>query len=208
MAKNRTTLGRPASFSRDRAIDQAMQLFWRDGYQAVTVSELADAMALQRSSFYNSFGTKEAVFREVVEAYALQAPDAVLDNVRPGDSAIKTLVKALRALCHARAKDDYARGCLICNSIAELIGVDETLGPMLETALSLRIESMERLYNLAVQQKEYSTSSTIRDVARTTVSFLIGINVISKVVRSEQDLWSICRTFLYGIGINEQQVSN
>ena len=208
MAKNRTTLGRPASFSRDRAIDQALQLFWRDGYQAVTVSELADAMAIQRSSFYNSFGTKEAVFREVVEAYALQAPDAVLDNVRPGDSAIKTLVDALRALCYARAKDDYARGCLICNSIAELIGVDETLGPMLETALSLRIESMERLYNLAVQQKEYSTSSTIRDVARTTVSFLIGINVISKVVRSEQDLWSICRTFLYGIGINEQQISN
>ena len=89
-----------------------------------------------------------------------------------------------------------------------LIGVDETLGPMLKTALSLRIESMERLYNLAVQQQEYSTSSTITDVARTTVSFLIGINVISKVVRSEQDLWSICRTFLYGIGINEQQVSN
>ena len=91
------------SFSRDRAIDQAMQLFWRDGYQAVTTTDLADAMAIQRSSFYNSFGTKEAVFTEAVETYARQAPDAILDNVRPGDPVIQTLIKALRALCRARA---------------------------------------------------------------------------------------------------------
>lgn len=192
------------SFSRDQAIEQAMQLFWRDGYQAVTTTDLADAMAIQRSSFYNSFGTKEAVFTEAVETYARLAPDAILDNVQPGDPVIPALIKALRALCRARAGDDDARGCLICNSIAELVGVDETLGPMLKNALKIRIKSMERLYELAVKQKEYVPSSSIKDVARTTVSFLIGINVISKVVRSEQALWGICRTFLRGIGIDEQ----
>ena len=206
MTRDRTTLGRPVSFSRERAIDQAMQLFWSDGYQAVTATDLADAMGIQRSSFYNSFGTKEAVFTEAVETYARQAPDAILDSVQPGDPAIPTLIKALRALCRARAGDKDARGCLICNSIAELIGVDETLGPMLNSALKMRIESMERLFELAVEQKEYVPSSSVEDVARTTVSFLIGVNVISKVIRSERELWGICRTFLQGIGVGEQLI--
>jgi TetR/AcrR family transcriptional regulator, copper-responsive repressor len=62
-------LGRPRSFDRDLALNAAMLQFWEHGYEATSISDLAEAMDLNPPSIYGAFGDKRALFEESVDAY-------------------------------------------------------------------------------------------------------------------------------------------
>jgi TetR/AcrR family transcriptional repressor of nem operon len=196
-------VGRPISFDRAQAIRAAMDVFWKRGYLDVSASELADAMALQRSSFYNSFGSREEVFDAVLSAYRACAPDAALDRLKPGDPVVPVIVQVFREACEANAADEQARGCLLCNAIGELIGVDDAVGPIVAAAVDARMASIERLLTRAVKQGEMPAPANLKATARAVMAFLVGLNTLSKVVRSERQLWAMSKAFLEGIGIIE-----
>lgn len=202
-----STAGRPASFSRDDALRRAIDLFWRKGYLGVTARDLAAAMQIQRSSFYNSFGDKAAVFSEALAQYTSETPDAALEAIEPGEPVIPVIVSVLRELCRARAADNDSRGCLVCNSVAELVGVDERFGPVLARAIERRTALMMRLFRQAAEQQEFEPSTDIDAIAKSFVSFMLGVNLVSKAIRSEHELWAICRTFLLGIGVRDGALS-
>lgn len=61
--------GRPPTFDRATALGKAMELFWERGYEGTLFDDLIAAMGLSPSSFYNSFGNKERLYREAVDAY-------------------------------------------------------------------------------------------------------------------------------------------
>lgn len=199
-----TRLGRPPGFARGDAIEAAMHLFWKKGYLPVSASDLADAMSIQRSSFYNSFGSREAVFREALSRYRGESPDAPLERVVTGQPVVPVLVAVFREICRARAVDKEGRGCLVCNGVAELVGVDQVSGRLIESAIKERAATFARLIRQAVDQKEIDPPADILATAQACVTFLIGLNTISKVVRNEKQLWASCRQFLAGIGIAER----
>ena len=131
-----------------------MDLFWVRGYTAVTVSDLADAMDLRRSSFYNSFGTRESVFLEALRQYGAQSPDVVLDRLAPEAPVVPALVELLRTVCRRRSRDPHARGCLVCNSVAEVTPSDRSIGPAVTRVIARRTRVVERLLRRAVARGE------------------------------------------------------
>ncbi|WP_285114483.1 TetR/AcrR family transcriptional regulator [Leifsonia sp. fls2-241-R2A-40a] len=62
--------GRPRGFDTDEALDRAVEVFWRQGYEGTTLDDLTTAMGINRPSLYAAFGNKEATFRRAVERYA------------------------------------------------------------------------------------------------------------------------------------------
>ncbi|MCT4355353.1 TetR/AcrR family transcriptional regulator [Streptomyces sp. Je 1-79] len=63
--------GRPRSFDRLTALEQATMAFWEHGYETTSVSDLTRAMGISAPSLYAAFGDKKALFEEVVQAYAV-----------------------------------------------------------------------------------------------------------------------------------------
>ena len=61
--------GRPRSFCKDEALDRAMAVFWRQGYEGASLSCLTEAMGINSPSLYACFGSKEGLFKAVVERY-------------------------------------------------------------------------------------------------------------------------------------------
>lgn len=179
-----------------------MDLFWLKGYASVTVSDLADAMAVQRSSFYNSFGTRDAVFLESLRQYGGQSPDVVLDRLAPDAPVVPALVELLRTVCRLRARDPHARGCLVCNSVAEVAPSDRSIGPAVTRVIARRTRVVERLLRRAVARGELPAPMDVAAAARGFVTFLVGLNTLSRVVRSERALWGTCVEFLRGFGVD------
>src|SRR3978361_1815132 len=62
--------GRPLSFDRDAALERAMLVFWRYGYEAASLQELTSAMGITPPSLYSAFGDKEQLFLEAVARYS------------------------------------------------------------------------------------------------------------------------------------------
>jgi AcrR family transcriptional regulator len=62
--------GRPLSFDPDKALDRALDVFWRKGYEGASLSDLTKAMRINRPSLYAAFGDKEKLFRKVLDRYA------------------------------------------------------------------------------------------------------------------------------------------
>jgi AcrR family transcriptional regulator len=63
-------VGRPREFDRDTALDQALEVFWRQGYEGTSVAELTKVMGINPPSLYAAFGNKEGLFREAIDRYA------------------------------------------------------------------------------------------------------------------------------------------
>jgi AcrR family transcriptional regulator len=62
--------GRPRAFDVDEALDRALEVFWRQGYEGTALSDLTAAMGINRPSLYATFGNKEALFHKVLDRYA------------------------------------------------------------------------------------------------------------------------------------------
>ena len=67
--------GRPREFDVDKALDRALQVFWRRGYEGATLPDLTAAMGINRPSLYAAFGSKEELFRKALDRY-IEGPAA------------------------------------------------------------------------------------------------------------------------------------
>lgn len=108
-------MARPKNYQRDDVINQAMEVFWRKGYAATSLSDLTEYTGLNKRSLYNEFGSKEALFLEALERYRqLRAPVIELLTQQPlGLNNIRQLYQGM-----AGAID--CRGCLLALSLNEL----------------------------------------------------------------------------------------
>ena len=78
--------GRPREFDMQKALERAMELFWRQGYEGTSLSDLTRELGINRPSLYAAFGSKEALFLKALDLYearagyreaALTAPTAI-----------------------------------------------------------------------------------------------------------------------------------
>ena len=138
-------MGRPAQFDREQAVEIAMNEIWMNGFEACSIKAISEKLGITRSSFYNAFQSREALFEEALELYFSQTPDRVLAQVDSDIRIVPMLTKMFRDVCRARAADPQARGCMAVNCVAELVGVNEALGPMLERAVLGSLERLEHL---------------------------------------------------------------
>jgi AcrR family transcriptional regulator len=67
------TVGRPRAFDRETALDKALEVFWRQGYEGSSIVELTKAMGINPPSLYAAFGNKEDLFWQALERYVEQS---------------------------------------------------------------------------------------------------------------------------------------
>jgi AcrR family transcriptional regulator len=67
--------GRPRSFDRDEALERAMEVFWKQGFEGASLNDLTGAMGINPPSLYAAFGDKERLFLEAVERYQAKRGD-------------------------------------------------------------------------------------------------------------------------------------
>ncbi|GBR42025.1 TetR/AcrR family transcriptional regulator [Gluconobacter kondonii] len=106
--------GRPREFDRDKALNAAMTLFWAQGYEPTSLTQLKSCMGnISPASFYAAFGSKEALFREVVQHYLAtygQVMSPLWDeNLIPRDAIERTL----RGSARMQATRTHPCGCLV-----------------------------------------------------------------------------------------------
>lgn len=120
---------RPRNFDHHAVVERVKQVFWDQGYQDTAIDDLEGATGLSRSSLYATFGTKQELFTEALDAYVGSFIDGLLRPMERADASIDDVERFFHGLAERFRGDEQAmRGCLMVNSIAELEGRSDILG--------------------------------------------------------------------------------
>jgi len=106
--------GRPRSFCKDEALDRAMMVFWRQGYEGASLANLTEAMGINSPSLYACFGSKEGLFKAVLERYD-QRRSAFMAQVTGAPTAARVAETFLMGVAAFAAdiSGKTPRGCLM-----------------------------------------------------------------------------------------------
>jgi AcrR family transcriptional regulator len=105
--------GRPRGFDRDKALECALRLFWRRGFEATSISDLTKAMRITPPALYTAYGNKKRLFLEAVDRYEQQAgcfAQRALTEEPTAELAIRCL---LDGAVKSFTKPDTPKGCLV-----------------------------------------------------------------------------------------------
>lgn len=123
-------MARPKKYQRDEVINQAMEVFWRKGFAATSLSDLTDCTGLNKRSLYNEFGSKEALFLEALSRYRqLRAP--VIEQLTQQPLGLNNI----RQLYQGMADAIDCRGCLLALSLNELELLSSDAAGMVQQSL-------------------------------------------------------------------------
>jgi AcrR family transcriptional regulator len=104
-------VGRPRKFDVDEALDRAVLVFWQLGYERTTLTDLCEAMNINRPSLYAAFGTKEQLFHRALDRYA-NGPHAYEAEMLTLPTARKVAEGLLRGAVERQTGVDTPHGCL------------------------------------------------------------------------------------------------
>jgi AcrR family transcriptional regulator len=108
--------GRPREFDREAALDAAVEVFWRKGFEAASIHELTEAMGVNPPSLYAAFGGKEQLFLAAMERYdRARGDDCPYDGEPTARSAIAHLLDYTVRSFTARG---HPRGCMMMMAAA------------------------------------------------------------------------------------------
>ncbi len=137
---------RSPEFDRSKAVDGALRLFWRKGYQASSLTDLLSAMGIGRSSFYATFTDKRGLFIECLDLFAQRTLD-LLERAHDGLSPVDALQAFFeRDFVGARgARGQW--GCMLVSTVLEMAGVDDDLA----ARASRHLDRVQQLFRTFLQ---------------------------------------------------------
>jgi AcrR family transcriptional regulator len=105
-------MGRPRSFDADKALDEAMEVFWRHGYDGASLAMLTKAMGIKPPSLYAAFGSKEGLLKAALDRYA-QRRSAHMHYVLAGRTAREVAERFLSSIAESHTDPANPPGCLL-----------------------------------------------------------------------------------------------
>ncbi|MGH3447185.1 MAG: TetR/AcrR family transcriptional regulator [Nocardioidaceae bacterium] len=172
-------MARPREFDTTEVLDRAVDVFWRQGYEATSIADLTESLGIARASLYGAFGSKHDLYVRALQHYVETRHSAVDLLSRPGP-VLPAIRAVLESAVTSRAPGESQRGCLITNASAECEATDwgvrrwvDSSWVELETALTSALLR-------ARAEGELGPQAEPRGQARMLVVLLQGLRVIDR----------------------------
>jgi AcrR family transcriptional regulator len=105
-------MGRPREFDAEVALDQAMEVFWRHGYEGATIAQLTEAMGINPPSLYACFGNKEGLLKAALDRYT-KLRNVWMDGVVAAPTARDVAERMLMGIAEKQTDPANPPGCLL-----------------------------------------------------------------------------------------------
>ena len=173
-------MARSKQFDERQALVSAMLVFWEKGYEGTSINDLEQAMGLKRTSIYNAFGNKSAIFGRVMSCYKESVMSALFAELDAAPGIKEGIRRLLNGALDIHFDDENPGGCLVVLSLMESGQHDEqSLASMQQTIQDLKTALQARL-NKAKKSGELSKDLDAGSTATTIATTMVGMMVMGK----------------------------
>lgn len=187
LKKTTLPLGRPRNFDKDKALQSALQVFWEKGYEGTSLTDLTEAMGINRPSLYAAFGNKEELFRKTVALY-VSGPASYQKGALEEPTFQGVVEKLLRGAIDLLIDAAHPHGCLLVQSALvcghEAAGIRQELIAFREAGLA----AVTRRFERAKSEGDFPSHLVPGELARYVVTLIWGLSVQAASGASRKEL--------------------
>jgi AcrR family transcriptional regulator len=184
------TIGRPREFDTEKALDLAMELFWRKGYEGTSLADLTSTLGITRPSLYAAFGNKEALFRIVLDRYEARAGRYRSDALK-APTARAVAEKLLHGAADLHGDRSNPAGCL---GVQGALACGDEAEPIRRELISRRLageDAIRQRLKRAKAEGDLPADSNPADLARYLSVVIYGMTVQAAGGASRKELRSV-----------------
>lgn len=191
--------GRPRAFDREAALTIATHLFWKQGYEATSISDLTEAMGIGSPSLYAAFGSKEGLYKEALAHYRTRYDAVVWASFDTAPSAREAVSALLRDSALGLCGDPHGRprGCMVALSSVGGAGQAE-LGELGRAARAVTLERLKARIQSATAGGEIPATVDAGSLARFVQNVQFGMSIQARDGSSVEDLEEVASVAMSG----------
>jgi AcrR family transcriptional regulator len=174
--KSSGRLGRPRSFDIEGALDRALRVFWRKGYEGASLSDLTKAVGVSRPSLYAAFGDKEALFRKALDRY-LNGPAAYTQEALKEATARAVVERLLRGAADLNTAPRNPGGCLTVQGALACAEAGDSIRQELAAYRAAGEGALRRRFQRAKSEGDLPATVNPADLARYVATIVYGMAV-------------------------------
>ncbi|HWL10882.1 MAG TPA: TetR/AcrR family transcriptional regulator [Planctomicrobium sp.] len=198
--------GRPRQFDPEVALDQAMEVFWRKGYEGTTLPDLTGAMGINRPSLYATFGSKEALFEKVVERY-LNGPAGHLKQALSQPTARQVVEAIFDVEKRNLIQKDRPQGCLVVQAALSCGDGAQAIQKLLSDHRNSFQELLKDRFEQAISEGDLPSGANPAVLAREICALNYGLAVLSADGATSEELSTVTKQFMVNWPVVEERVS-
>lgn len=188
-------MGRPREFDPDQALDVALQVFWRRGYEGASMADLTEAMGITKPSLYAAFGNKEELFRKALDRY-VDGPGGYVQVALAKPTAREVVEHLLFEAADAVTDPNNPPGCLAVQGALSCGEAAESIKQELMTRRANGEQDVRERFERAIAEGDLPNEADAADLARYISAILQGMAVQAAGGTSRAELRKIAQMTL------------
>ncbi|KOX16354.1 TetR/AcrR family transcriptional regulator [Nocardiopsis sp. NRRL B-16309] len=187
--------GRPRGFDAEEALERALVVFWRQGYEGATLTDLTRAMGITRTSMYAAFGNKEELFRRALDRYS-EGPGGYVARALEEPTARAVAAGLLNGAVRATTRPGCPAGCL---GVQGALATGDPGHRARDVLIAWRNDAGSRVadrFRRAVAEGDLPPGTDPDRLSRYVTSLVYGISVQAASGVARDDLQQVADTVL------------
>jgi AcrR family transcriptional regulator len=193
--KTQKPLGRPRKFDKEVALENALQLFRRKGYEATSMTDITEALGINRPSVYAAFGNKETLFSQVLARY-VEGPTAYLDEVLLEKTSKEVVRQFLIQSVDLLTSLEKSTGCLaVMSSVSselESVGIQQKI----IDSLNRYEKKLVQRFDQAINEGDLPEGSNSESLSKYVTTVHKGLSVQASNGASKEELYGVVEVLL------------
>jgi AcrR family transcriptional regulator len=190
-------VGRPRAFDIDEALSRALEVFWCKGYEGASLSDLTEAMGINRPSLYAAFGNKESLFRKALDRYET-GPAAFCRAALEAPTAREVAERLLLGAADAQTTPGRPHGCLAVRAALSCGSEADPLRRELMSRQAAGQKALRQRLERAKTEGDLPPGTDPADLARYLSAVMQGMSILASGGANREELRRLAKTALRG----------
>ncbi|WP_458463852.1 TetR/AcrR family transcriptional regulator [Paenibacillus sp.] len=179
-------MARSKEFEVNEVLDKAMKIFWEQGYEKTSMSDLVEHMGIHRRSIYDTFDDKHSLFLQAMDRYSGKVSTTLLAEIKASKTAVEALHKIFDVMISEA--EDTPSGCLIVNSAVELGARDQEVDNRSLESFNEAERMFEQIIQWGQREGEFSSDHDAKEMAEYLHNISVGIRAMARTSTDKEKL--------------------